>query len=109
MARAATAAEIERAAIVLLYHPVTGAIVHVHYATADPGSDLPGRPALEREAVEYAKRRRGRRGGIAVEKLARFHTDPRRFRADRAYTIDVRKRSLVPAARRQSSPRRSGR
>lgn len=106
MARARRAAGIERVAIVLLYHPVSGAIVHAHYAAADPGSAMPGRQAVEREAVEYARRRGARRNGIAVDKLPRLHVNPGRFRPDRAYAVDVRRRTLVPATRRPASPER---
>lgn len=101
MARERKGTAVERAAIVLLYDPVTGAIVHAHYAGADPGAELPGRQALERQAIEYAKKWRGaRRQGVAVEKLPRLHVDPRAFRADRAYKVDVRKRTLVAVRRR---------
>ena len=34
---------------------------------------------------------------MAVDTLARLHVDPRRFRVDRAWRVDVRTRSLVPA------------
>jgi len=77
--------------------PSTGAIVHAHYAAADPGADLPGRQEIEREAVANARQRGTRRGGMAVDTLARLHVDPRRFRVDRAWRVDVRTRSLVPA------------
>jgi hypothetical protein len=109
MARERKAADVERVAIVLLYDPVSGAIVHAHYAAADPGSELPGRQALERQAVEHAKRRGAKRHGVAVEKLRRLHVAPREFRADRAYKVDVRTRSLVAVSRRKSRPGRRGR
>lgn len=101
--------DVERVKMVVLYDPVTGAIVHAHYAAADPGSELPGRQALERQAVEYAKRRGGMRDDVAVEKLPRLHVDPRAVRPDRAYKVDVRKRSLVAVSRRTSSQRARGR
>lgn len=102
MARERKSADVERLAIVLLYHPITGAIVHAHYAAADPGSELPGRQALERQAIEFAKRRGATRSGVAVAKLPRLHVDPRTFKPDRAYKVDVRKRTLVVLSRRTS-------
>jgi hypothetical protein len=89
----------EQATLVLLYHPKTGTIVHAHYAAADPGADLPARAAIERDAVHYARQRGARRGGVAVDALPRLHVDPRRFRPDRAYRVDVKSRTLVPAGR----------
>src|SRR5688572_28459338 len=102
MAKTEKAAGVERLTIVLFYDPVSGTIVHGHYASADPGSKLPGRAALERQAIEHAKRYAATRKGVAVEKLPRLHVDQRSFRMDRPYRVDVRKRSLVPLGRRKS-------
>lgn len=94
----------ERVAMVLLYDPFTGAIVHVHYAAADSGAELPGRQAMERQAVAHAKQSGGTvRKGVALDKLPRLHVDPCAFSPDRAYRIDVRTRTLVSIRRERRS------
>lgn len=105
MARASKAADGPRGAMVILYHPVTGALVHVHSVWAEGDAALPARTALEREAVANAERHAARHGGVAVSSLPRLHVDPRGFDAARAYRVDVRKRALVPLTRRGAAPR----
>ncbi len=85
-----------KGASVILYHPVTGALVHLHAVWAEEGAALPARAALERAALASARRRRVRAAGIALAKLPRLHVDPRRLKATRAYRVDVRRRALVP-------------
>lgn len=92
-------AELERAAVVVLYDKATGKIVHVHYAIADTGSELGGPEILEREALAHATGHTGHRpkSHVDVQRLACLHGDARTLRMDgsRRYKVDPAKRVLV--------------
>jgi hypothetical protein len=82
-------------AVVVLYDPATGNIVHGHYCEADGGVEFPSREALEKTALEYA--RRHAKKGVDVTKASFLHVDPKAFEMDRKYRVDPALKKLVEA------------
>jgi hypothetical protein len=84
-------------AIVLLYDPADGTVIHGHYYEVDPGEKLPGQEDLEKSAREHATRefaRRERR--TSVEGLAALHVDPAKYRMRGvSHRVDPKNRVLV--------------
>jgi hypothetical protein len=91
----------EKAAIVLLYDPTDGTIVHGHYYEVDEGGELPGRADLEKSAREHATREFDRRERkVSVDSLAALHVEPAKYRMRTAYRVDPKKRVLLEAPAR---------
>ncbi|HYU34805.1 MAG TPA: hypothetical protein VEW48_21865 [Thermoanaerobaculia bacterium] len=82
-------------AVVVLFDPATGTIVHGHYCEADAGVELPSREALEKTALEYA--RRHAKKGVDLSKAKALHVDPKTFQMDRKYRVDPKLKKLVEA------------
>jgi hypothetical protein len=82
-------------AVVVLYDPATGNIVHGHYCEADAGVEFPSREALEKTALEYAKRHAKK--GADLTKASVLHVDPKALQMDRKYRVDPALKKLVEA------------
>ena len=82
-------------AIVVLYDPATGGIIHGHYCEADSSADLPDKATLERSAMEYAKRHAKK--GVDPTKGQFLHVDPSSFRMAQKHRVDVNLKKLVDA------------
>jgi hypothetical protein len=80
-------------AVVVLYDPATGSIVHGHYCEADAGSEFPSREELEKTALEFA--RRHARKGVDVARAAILHVDPKALQMDRKYRVNPALKQLV--------------
>jgi hypothetical protein len=80
-------------AVVVLYDPATGNIVHGHYCEADAGVELPSREELEKTALEYAKRHAKK--GVDLPKAKVLHIDPKEFQMGRKYRVDPKLKKLV--------------
>jgi hypothetical protein len=83
-------------AIVVLYDPVSGDIVHGHYCEVDPGMELPSREELEKQALDHAQTHL-KPGGFDPAKASILHVDPGTFRMDRAYRVDPKAKLLIEA------------
>jgi hypothetical protein len=103
MADRENTAEVERATAVALYDPANGSIVHTHYCAVDPGSELPERDDLEKEALEHFTRHAStsKRTSYKTEKLSFLHVNPETLRMDRSYKVDTKKRLLVEMRKRR--------
>jgi len=82
-------------AVVVLYDPKTGDIVHGHYCEADAEADLPSAKELEKTALESAKRHA--RKGVNLTKAKVLHADPKSFQLGRQYRVDPKLKKLVEA------------
>lgn len=80
-------------AVVVLYDPETGDIVHGHYCEADSNDELPDKSELETAAREYA--RRHARRGVDSAKAQALHVEPASFRMNQKYRVDPQLRKLV--------------
>lgn len=80
-------------AVVVLYDPSTGDIIHGHYCEADSKADLPSKEALEKSAIEYAGRHHKK--GIDPTKAHVLHVDPSSFRMNRQYRVDPKLKKLI--------------
>jgi hypothetical protein len=85
--------EFERESIVVL-HDSRGRIVHIHHCVTEHGGKHPDKEALEKEALEVA-RRVPRRKKIDVAKLSLLHADPHLFKIDSHYKVNTKNRALV--------------
>ena len=85
-------------AIVVLYDPATGNIIHGHYCEADSSADLPDKAMLEQSAMEYAKRHAKK--GVDPSKGQFLHVG--RSHSDGA---EAPRRSDTQEARRRVKPR----
>jgi hypothetical protein len=81
-------------AIVVLYDPATGEIVHGHYCEADSSADLPGKEALEKAAMEAARHHQ-KKGGFDLSKAHLLHVDPASFQMTRKYRVDPKLKKLA--------------
>jgi hypothetical protein len=79
-------------AIVLLYD-ATGNVVHGHCRETDPGAEPPSKEALEKEALEHA--RRHAKKGVDLSKASVLHVKAAMLRMDRKYRVDVALKKLV--------------
>ena len=82
-------------AVVVLYDPATGDIVHGHYCEAESQSDLPNKAELERTALERAKRHA--KPGTQLARAQVLHVDPAGFEMNRLYRVDPKAKTLVEA------------
>lgn len=87
-----------RSAILVFYEPDTGEIVHGHYCEVPADAEMPGREALEKQALEHAQRHARKDRPFDPGKLAILHVDPRDFRMDRLYRVNRQKQKLVEIA-----------
>ena len=84
-------------AIVLLYNPADGRIVHGYYYEVDPGGKLPDHATLEKSAHEAAALHARAADRPLLPKLTALHADAKTFDLRKAYRVDPAKRVLVPA------------
>ena len=84
-------------AIVLLYDPSDGRIVHGLHYEVDPGGKLPDQATLEQAAHEAAAVHARDADKPLLPKLAALHADPKTFDLRRSYKVDPAKRVLVGA------------
>ena len=80
-------------AIVVLYDPVTGDIIHGHYCEADSSAELPSNEMLEKTAIESA--RRHAKKGVDPSKAHVLHVDPGSFQMDHKYRVDPKLKKLI--------------
>jgi hypothetical protein len=87
----------ENSAIVLLYDPTNGTILHgLSYEIDNDGGELPDRDSLERSAREHGERELARREvPTPVDSLAALHVDPVDFDFRRTYRVDPESRTLI--------------
>jgi hypothetical protein len=86
---------VAHSAIVLLYDPADGRIVHGHYVEVEGGDKLPDAAALERSAREAAALHASDATKALLPKLAALHTEPKGMDMRRAWKVDTAKRVLV--------------
>jgi hypothetical protein len=84
-------------AVVLLYDPASGRIVHGLVYEVDPGGKLPSQAELEQSAHEAAALHAKPADRALLPKLTALHADPRSFDLRKAYRVDPAKRVLVDA------------
>ena len=94
--------EFEHESVVVL-HDSLGRIAHVHHCVTERGGKHPDKKALEKEALELAGRV-SRRKKIDIGKLSFLHADPRLFKLDAYYKVDVKNRALVEMPRPTRKP-----
>ena len=87
--------EVGDRAIVLLYDPGSGRIVHGYHYEVDPGDKLPDRATLEKSAHEAAALHARAADRPLLSKLTALHADPKTFDLRKAYRVDPAKRVLV--------------
>jgi hypothetical protein len=80
-------------AVVVLYDPATGNIIHGHYCEADSSAELPSNEALEKSAIEYAGRHA--RKGIDPTRAHVLHVDPKSFQMNHKYRVDAKLKKLI--------------
>ena len=81
--------------IVLFYDPATGDVVHGHYHQEEAGSPAIAKDALEALAIEQARTHAAPRKGFDVAKLRLLHTDPKTFRLEAKYKVDLKTQKLT--------------
>jgi hypothetical protein len=79
-------------AIVLLYDPGDGRIVHGYYYEVDAGGKLPDQATLEKAAHDAAALHAKPADKPLLPKLATLHADPKSFDLRKAYRVDPAKR-----------------
>lgn len=84
--------------IVLLYEPATGKVVHGHYHQDEAGSPPITREALEALAIEHARMYAAARQHFDAGKLHLVHADPKTFRLEAKYRVDLKSQKLVEVA-----------
>lgn len=84
---------VTHSAVVVLFDPATGDIVHGHYCEADSSADLPDKDALEKSAREHAKRHEKK--GVDSAKAHVLHVDSGAFQMNRRYRVDLQTKKLV--------------
>lgn len=94
--------EFEHESIIVL-HDSRGGIVHVHHCVTERGGKHPDERALEKETLELAGRV-PRRKKIDLGKLSFLHADPRLFKMDSYYKVDVKNGALVEIPRATRKP-----
>src|SRR5262245_31984244 len=87
--------ESEHLAIVALYDPASGDILHWHYFCADDAAQMPSPQALEREAADHAMRHAPAETRTTLEKASFVHVDRQTLIARGPFKVDTRTRSLI--------------
>jgi hypothetical protein len=81
--------------IVLFYDPATGDVVHGHYHQEEAGSPAIAKEALETLALDHARTFAAPRKGFEVAKLRLLHADPKTFRLEAKYKVDLKTQKLA--------------
>jgi hypothetical protein len=97
MAYRAEFAESEHMAIVALYDPASGDILHWHYFAADDASELPSLEELEREAVEHATRHASEEVRTRIRAASSLHIAREDLKKQGPFRVDLRTRTLAEA------------
>ena len=82
-------------AIVLLYNPGDGRIVHGLVYEVDAGGKLPSQAELEKSAHEAAALHARAADRPLLPKLTALHADAKTFNLRKAYKVDPSKRVLI--------------
>jgi hypothetical protein len=86
--------KMNRRAIVILYDPDSGNVVHGHCCEVDPGIELPTREELEKCALDQARTYQ-EKGGLDSRKACVLHADPVTFHMYRHYRVDLKTKNLI--------------
>ena len=81
--------------LTVVYDPKDGRVVHTHHTVTWRGGEHPSREEQERAATEHAKAE----SGLAPERVAVLHTDPRKVDPEALLRVDLETQSLVAERR----------
>ena len=87
--------ESEHLAIVALYDPASGDILHWHYFCADDAAQLPSPEALEREAAVHVMRHAPAEMRAKLEKASFIHVDRQAVKGRGPFKVDTPTRTLI--------------
>src|SRR5262245_19832497 len=82
-------------AVVALYDPASGDILHWHCASADDAAHLPSPQALEKEAVDHALHHAPAETQPGLKKAGFVHVDQKVVKGHGPFKVDTRTRTLV--------------
>jgi hypothetical protein len=82
-------------AIVALYDPTSGDILHWHCYCADDASDVPEPQALETEALDHARRHASDEKRKKLADASSVHFDRQSLKSRGPFRVDTKTRRLV--------------
>jgi len=85
----------EHVAIVALYDPASGEILHWHYCSADDASELPTPHVLESEALDHAMRHAAEEKRKKLSEASFLHVDRQNLKSRGPFKVDMQTRGLV--------------
>lgn len=86
---------IENWDLVVVYDPEDGRVVHTHHTVTWRGGEHPTKDEQERAATEQAESE----AGVAPERVAFLHPDPREVDPEAFLRVDPKTRSLISKRR----------